>query len=142
MSSSKPQYNLPPIQDILIATKESDQKADNVLKFISENRQKVETCDGFHELVKEALSSDELFVKLYVIFIYMIRDSVFFDDICKRFNDFAKVKFREKLDDIKKYILGLQCPSTSQSQHQQEKEYWRYHLGVYIHQIQSYCMCL
>lgn len=139
-SVTKRSYNLPHFNDILQATCDSDEKADKVLKFISENRQRVDTCDDFKELVQEAVTSEELFVKLYVIFIYMIRDPVFFDDICRRLNDKAKECIRKKLDDIKQYILGMQNPISSE--YNKEREHWKYHLGVYVHQIQFYCMCL
>lgn len=129
-------YHVIPIQQILTLTRDSETKINKILQLISNNLSRVQTCMNFDDLVTESIKSQEIYIKLYVVFIYMLRDPVFFDEVCRELNDYAKKLLRQKLDDLKRYILGL---------HQQigdTKETWKFHLGVYISTIQCYCLHL
>ncbi len=129
-------YGLVQFQEVLVNNNDSYQKADKLLDFIKNNLSRVQTCMNFSELVSEARQSREMYIKLYVIFIYMLRDPIFFESICASLNEYAKEKIKLKMDELKNYILGLHAPIGN------SKESWKYHLGVYIHSIQHYCLCL
>lgn len=74
----------------------------------------------------------------------MCRDSDFFDCVCRNYNEYAQTKIRDKLNDIKLFILGERVSSFDENYNSkiQDREAWKYHLGVYIHRIQTYVMCL
>lgn len=141
---SKLTYNLFPLQELLILDSDSPAKIGRVLHFIETNRQKVETCVQFNDLVNLSIRQDEIYIKLYCIFLYMCRDSDFFDCICRKYNEYAQLKIRDKLNDIKLFILGERVSSFDENYNSkiQEREVWKYHLGVYIQRIQTYIMCL
>jgi hypothetical protein len=139
-------YNLHPLKDILSATSDSTQKADHTLRFIKENRQRVETCDKFKVLLDLSIAHHELYVKLYTIFVYMSRDSKFFDDICRKYNEFAKARIRQKIEEIRLFILGDEVVALDVNYKNKGqpggRQLWKCHMGAYVQRIQTYICCL
>lgn len=138
------QYNIASLQELLILDKDSNRKIHLTLQVILRSVQRIETCMKFKEFVQMCIDYDEVYVKLYCIFLYMCRDLAFFESICKRYNPYAKGKIRDKLDDIKLFILGDKVSNFDANYNTKitENESWKYHLGAYIQRIQTYILCM